>query len=51
MRALQEHDYKLFLKKISEKHNIDYDILIEKYLKPEYYLPIISSSIQGSKNT
>jgi hypothetical protein len=33
---------KLFLKQISEKYNIKYEYLIEKYLKPEYYLPIIA---------
>jgi hypothetical protein len=32
---------KSFLKTISIKHNIEYESLIQKYLKPEYYLPVI----------
>lgn len=32
---------KSFLKMISEKHDISYDLLLEKYLRPEFYLPVI----------
>jgi hypothetical protein len=32
---------KLFLKIIADKYNLDYQFLLDTYLKPEYYLPII----------
>jgi hypothetical protein len=32
---------KEFLKQISQAYKIDYDYLLKKYIKPEYYLPII----------
>jgi len=36
----------ILLKKISETTGIEENILIEKYLKPEYYLPIITKCPQ-----
>jgi hypothetical protein len=41
MRNIIIEQNKLFLKMIANKYNISYDMLIEKYLKPEYYLPVI----------
>lgn len=35
---------KEFLKEVSKAYNIDYDYLINKYLKPEYYLPIVKKN-------
>lgn len=32
---------KLLLKEISEKFDLDYNELLSKYIKPEYYLPVI----------
>lgn len=32
---------KLLLKEIAVKFDLDYDKLLEKYIKPEYYLPVI----------
>lgn len=32
---------KLLLKEIATKFDLDYDKLLEKYIKPEYYLPVI----------
>lgn len=39
-RMIIEENKALF-KIISEEHNISYSELVEKYLKPEYYLPLI----------
>jgi hypothetical protein len=33
---------KELFRKISEKYKIDYNELAEKYLKPEYYLPLVT---------
>lgn len=33
---------KVLLKTIADEHNLDYDYLLDKYLKPAYYLPVIS---------
>lgn len=33
---------KVLLKRLAEELNIDYDELLIKYLKPEYYLPVVS---------
>lgn len=35
---------KLLLKEISRKFDLDYEDLLKKYLKPEYYLPVIERS-------
>lgn len=32
---------KLLLKEISVKFELDYEELLQKYIKPEYYLPVI----------
>lgn len=34
---------KEFLKKVAERYDLDYEYLLQKYLKPEYYLPVIVS--------
>jgi hypothetical protein len=41
----------LLLKEIAKQHNIDEDYLMQKYLQPSYYLPVISSSKPSSKPT
>ena len=33
---------KELLKAIAEKHDVDYEYLLEKYLKPAYYLPVVA---------
>lgn len=33
-----------FLAEIAKAYNLDYKYLEKKYIKPEYYLPIITSS-------
>lgn len=35
---------KILLKLIAEKYQLDYDELLKKYLKPEYYLPVVGKS-------
>ena len=35
----------LFLKQISKETGLDEDYLKEKYIKPDYYLPIIQKTI------
>ena len=32
---------KFLLKEIATKFDMDYDTLVEKYIKPEYYLPVV----------
>ena len=32
---------KELLKIIAKHHNLNYDVLQKKYLKPEYYLPLV----------
>jgi hypothetical protein len=32
---------KQLLKIVAEKHNLDYEELVEKYITPQYYLPVI----------
>lgn len=33
---------KVLLKKLADEFQLDYDELESKYLKPEYYLPVVS---------
>lgn len=33
---------KLFLKYIADTYNMDYGFLLDTYLKPAYYLPVIT---------
>lgn len=40
---------KVLLKEIAEKFNLDYDELLIKYIKPEYYLPVIETGMKTSK--
>jgi hypothetical protein len=40
---------KVLLLQVSEKCGIDYETLLEKYLKPEYYLPVILHSQLSKK--
>lgn len=35
---------KLLLKEISVKFELDYEELLQKYIKPEYYLPVIEKT-------
>lgn len=35
---------KELLKIIATKHNLDYDALVDKYIRPAYYLPVIQVS-------
>jgi hypothetical protein len=35
---------KLLLKEVAKKFELDYDELLKKYIKPEYYLPVIEKS-------
>lgn len=35
---------KVLLKQIADKYNLDYDYLVEKYIDPQYYLPVILST-------
>jgi hypothetical protein len=40
---------KVLLKEVAEKFNLDYDELLIKYIKPEYYLPVIENTKSKSK--
>ena len=42
---------KEFLLDLSKKFKLDYDYLCEKYIKPEYYLPIVSWSEHSNAST
>lgn len=35
---------KMMLMDIAKKFDLDYEALVEKYIKPEYYLPVIINS-------
>jgi hypothetical protein len=35
---------KILLKLIAEKYEMDYEELLQKYLKPAYYLPVVGKS-------
>jgi hypothetical protein len=35
---------KLLLKEVSSKFELDYEELLKKYIRPEYYLPVIEKS-------
>lgn len=35
---------KILLREVSVKFDLDYDELLKKYIKPEYYLPVIEKS-------
>lgn len=35
---------KLLLKEVSLRFGLDYQELLDKYIKPEYYLPVIDRS-------
>lgn len=35
---------KILLKQVSDKFGIDYDVLLEKYLTPDNYLPILQDT-------
>jgi hypothetical protein len=35
---------KLLLKEVAVKFDLDYDELLRKYIKPEYYLPVVEKS-------
>lgn len=40
---------KILLKQIAEKHNLEYEYLLEKYIVPQYYLPVILSTNDNGK--
>jgi hypothetical protein len=42
---------KELLKLISEKHNLDYDMLVQKYITPEYYLPVVRKTNKQNKTS
>lgn len=35
---------KVLLQRLAERHNLDVDSLYQKYLKPDYYLPLITEN-------
>lgn len=35
---------KILLKEVSRKFDLDYDELLKKYIKPEYFLPVVEKS-------
>lgn len=39
------HQNKKFLKEVSNISGLDYNDLLEKYLRPEYYLPYITKTV------
>lgn len=41
---------KVLLKEIAIKFDLDYDTMIEKYIKPEYYLPILMKTQTIKRN-
>jgi hypothetical protein len=42
---------KELLKLIAQKHNLDYDMLMNKYLTPEYYLPVVQTNNSKKQNS
>jgi mRNA deadenylase 3'-5' endonuclease subunit Ccr4 len=42
---------KAFLLDLSKKFKLDYNYLCEKYIKPEYYLPIVSWAERNNAST
>lgn len=44
MKNIIMQENALLLQKIAKKHRMDADYLIETYLKPEYYVPIVDKS-------
>lgn len=42
---------KEFLKQISKETGLDEEYLIQKYIKPDYYLPIIKKTCISTCNT
>ena len=40
---------KVMLKKLAEKFNLNYEELLVKYIKPEYYLPVIEKTSSKEK--
>jgi hypothetical protein len=41
---------KVLLKRLAEELNMDYDELLIKYLKPEYYLPVVSQDATSKQS-
>lgn len=39
---------KVLLKRLADELNLDYEELIEKYLKPDFYLPVVSKEVKKS---
>lgn len=42
---------KMMLKDVARQFDLDYDTLLEKYIKPEYYLPVIVRTHDTSTKT
>lgn len=42
---------KVFLKEIADATGLDYDMLCEKYLRREYYLPLVLKTSSTNGNT
>ena len=40
---------KVLLKKLADEFQLDYDELTAKYLKPDYYLPVVSQETTKGK--
>ncbi len=42
---------KELLKLIAKKYNLDYDMLVEKYITPTYYLPVVQKTDKQNKTS
>jgi hypothetical protein len=40
---------KMMLKDVAKQFDLDYETLVQKYIKPEYYLPVIVSTTTTKK--
>lgn len=40
---------KMMLKDVAKQFDLDYETLVEKYIKPEYYLPVIVNTTTTKK--
>lgn len=41
---------KELLKLVAERYNLDYDVLIDKYLTPTYYLPVVQNTNEQKRS-
>ncbi len=42
---------KVLLKLLADEFQLDYDTLLEKYLTPEYYLPVVAQDTDKKEST